>query len=254
VPTPIQARKQRGAPCPKLELRGLVYVCGFGARPAKATTTIALVGDSHASHWRGALDLVARSQRWTGVSLSHTGCPLSKATKNLPQPRRDECVQWNRQVLEWFERHPEVTTVFVSQISGGAGVVAPGRNQLKAQRDGYLAAWKALPPTVERVVVLRDTPKALGDTDTCVQEAIDDHRRADRACRVARRTALTQDSAATAARALRSSRVSVIDLTRFFCDATWCYPVVGGALVLKDQNHLTETFARTLAPYLEREL
>ena len=36
VPSPLEAHKQRGAPCPKIELRGLLYVCGFGERPSKA--------------------------------------------------------------------------------------------------------------------------------------------------------------------------------------------------------------------------
>jgi len=40
----------------------------------------------------------------------------------------------------------------------------------------------------------------------------------------------------------------------FICDARWCYPVVGGALVFKDRNHLTEVFARTLGPYLARAI
>jgi peptidoglycan/LPS O-acetylase OafA/YrhL len=254
VPTPIEAHKQRGAPCPKLELRGLVYVCGFGERPGRATSTVALIGDSHASHWRAALDKVARERHWAGVSLSHTGCPLSKATKNLPQPRRGECVEWNRQVLKWLARHPEVKTVFVSQISGGAGVVAPGRNQLAAQRAGYTAAWKALPASVEQVVVVRDTPKVLGDTDSCVERAIGRHQRAGQVCRVARRAALTQDSAAVAATAMRSARVRLVDLTDFFCDRGSCFPVIGGALVFKDQNHMTETFSASLAPYLARAL
>jgi hypothetical protein len=252
VPTPLEAHKQRNAPCPPLETKGLLYVCGFGVTPKRASTTVALVGDSHAAHWRAAIDRVARERQWTGVSLSHTGCPLSKATKNLPEPRRTQCVQWNRQVLRWFTRHPEVTTVFVSEISGGAGVVAPGRDQLAAQRDGYARAWKALPPTVKHIIVLRDTPKVLGDTDSCVQRAFAGHRRADLACRVPRRDALSEDSAATAAKRLRSPRVSVIDLTPFFCDRATCPPVIGGALVYKDQNHMTETYAASLAPYVGR--
>jgi peptidoglycan/LPS O-acetylase OafA/YrhL len=252
VPSPIEAHKQRGAPCPKVEVRGLLYVCAFGERPSKATATIALIGDSHAAHWRAAVDAVARERHWAGVSLSHTGCPLSKATKNLPQPRRRECVEWNRQVLAWLGRHREVTIVFVSQISGGAGVIAPGRNQLAAQRAGYTAVWEALPGSVTQVVVLRDTPKVLGDTDSCVERAIEQHQPAAIACRVPRRSALTQDSAAAAATALRSPRVRLVDLTRFFCDARFCPPVIGGALVYKDQNHMTETYSASLAPYLGR--
>jgi peptidoglycan/LPS O-acetylase OafA/YrhL len=250
VPTPIEAHRQRNSPCPKLEVRGLLYVCGFGAPAAKATTTVALVGDSHAAHWRAALDVVAKAKNWTGVSISHTGCPLSKATKNLPEPRRTQCVRWNRQVLQWFKRHPEVTTVFVSQISGGVGVIAPGRDQLAAQRAGYAGAWKALPSSVREIVVLRDTPKVVGDTDNCVQEAIDRHRPAGPACAVSRASALSVDSAARAA----SGRARVIDLTPFFCDRRRCYPVIGGALVYKDQNHMTETWSASLGPYLLRAL
>jgi hypothetical protein len=48
--------------------------------------------------------------------------------------------------------------------------------------------------------------------------------------------------------------VKVVDLTEFFCDARSCFPVIGGALVFKDQNHMTETYAKSLAPYLAREL
>ena len=43
-------------------------------------------------------------------------------------------------------------------------------------------------------------------------------------------------------------------MTRFICDRRWCYPVIGGALVYKDDNHLTEVFARTLGPYLNQAL
>jgi peptidoglycan/LPS O-acetylase OafA/YrhL len=254
VPSPIEAHKQRNAPCPVIEHSGLVNVCSFGAPAGRAIATVALVGDSHASHWRAALDRVARARRWAGLSLTHTGCPLSKATKNLPEPQRTQCVRWNGQVVRWFSRHPEVRTVFVSAISGGTGVIAPGRNQLAAQRDGYLRAWRALPASVERIVVIRDTPKVLGDTDSCVQRAIAAHRRAGAACDVPRRAALTEDSAATAARRLRSPRVGVVDLTRFFCDRSACPPVIGGALVYKDQNHMTELYSTSLAPYLGRAI
>jgi hypothetical protein len=44
------------------------------------------------------------------------------------------------------------------------------------------------------------------------------------------------------------------DLLSHFCDPQRCYPVVGGALVYKDQTHLTTVFAETLGPYLLRFL
>jgi len=43
-----------------------------------------------------------------------------------------------------------------------------------------------------------------------------------------------------------------IDMTGFFCGRRSCYPVIGGALVLRDQSHLTGTFSGTLGPFLLR--
>jgi hypothetical protein len=39
-------------------------------------------------------------------------------------------------------------------------------------------------------------------------------------------------------------------MTRYFCNATSCPPVIGGALVQKDLHHLSVVFVRTLGPYL----
>jgi hypothetical protein len=38
------------------------------------------------------------------------------------------------------------------------------------------------------------------------------------------------------------------------CAPPLCFPVVGGALVYKDDQHLTDVFATTLGPYLQRAL
>ena len=41
-----------------------------------------------------------------------------------------------------------------------------------------------------------------------------------------------------------------MDLTDAYCDATTCYTVIGGVVVYADNNHVSNTYARTLAPYL----
>jgi SGNH domain (fused to AT3 domains) len=100
--------------------------------------------------------------------------------------------------------------------------------------------------------VIRDNPSVSLDTNACVERALAARRPAGRACALERRTSLDPDPAATAARRLGSPRVRVLDLTRFFCGARQCYPVIGGVLVYKDTTHLTGLYARTLAPYLGR--
>jgi hypothetical protein len=46
--------------------------------------------------------------------------------------------------------------------------------------------------------------------------------------------------------------VHAIDLSDFFCGPRRCLPVVGGAFVYKDGDHISTVFARTLGPYLLR--
>jgi peptidoglycan/LPS O-acetylase OafA/YrhL len=252
VPTPIQARKLRNAPCKVIEERHRVRVCEFGTPKAKATATFALLGDSHASHWRAALAVMAKSKRWRGVSITHTSCPLSKAVADIVEPARTECIQWTREVPQWLARHPEVATVFVAAHSGGRVLDPHRRGQFAAQVAGYTDAWKALPASVKHVIVIRDTPKMRGTTLECVQRAMSAHKRAGVACEVPRSRALGRDPAAVAVARLRSPRVQTVDMTRFLCDRRSCYPVIGGALVYKDIHHLTTVYAATIGPYLGR--
>jgi hypothetical protein len=244
VPTPSDALIEPNAPCTVLPRSGLLLPCRFGVDPS--VHTFALIGDSHAQHWRAAVDVLAEAKGWRGISLTHSSCPFTKAALGeMPKGQRARCVRWNREVLRWLGRHPAVTTVFVSDWDG----YDRPRDVLV---DGYLRAWRALPHTVERIVVLRDPPHAAPHARECVERAIARHVPAGPACAVPRSAVLLPDPAVAAAGKLRSLRVQVVDLTRTMCSLRLCLPVIGGALVLKDINHLTAVFARTLGPFLVR--
>ena len=62
------------------------------------------------------------------------------------------------------------------------------------------------------------------------------------------------DAGIAAARRLESRGARAVDLTDHFCDRRDCFPVVGGVLVHKDVDHLTQQFAATLGPYLLRAI
>ena len=72
------------------------------------------------------------------------------------------------------------------------------------------------------------------------------------ACAVRRAGALLPDPEVVSARRLHTPRVRVIDLTSFMCGPRQCYPVVGGVLVNRDTNHLSQAFSATLGPYVLR--
>ena len=74
-----------------------MHECTFGVDRERASAVVALVGDSHASHLRAALDVVARANRWHGISIARSGCPLTRATKELRSAAdRRDCARWNR--------------------------------------------------------------------------------------------------------------------------------------------------------------
>jgi hypothetical protein len=251
VPPPDEALLTPNAPC-AIVSQQLPYTCQFGVRANQPDRTIALIGDSHATHWRGALEVVAQTRGWRGYSLTRAGCPLSTAAPDVDRARRKSCAAWRNAVFAWFGRHPAVRTVFVSQLAG-LGVHAPrGRDAGEYEVQGFLHAWRRLPKTVREIVVLRDTPVMRETTPACIERAVKRHRRPGEACALRRSSAIRRDPAAIAALRRGSPRVHLVDLTQLMCSPKLCYPVVGGVLVHKDVTHLTPLFSSTLGPFLLR--
>lgn len=254
IPSPAEALLSPNAACIPIP-DAFPYQCLFGVPPDGRAPQVALVGDSHAAHWRGAVEHVADQHGWVGVSMTRAGCALSARNKTGLNPtERKECRRWNRAVTEWFQTHPTVHTVFVSANSTGLIVMPRGGTDRRAEaRKGYITAWSALPATVKRIVVIRDVPQNVASTADCVERAMRKGQRAGAVCAVPRRKAIeVRDNQADAARSLRSPRVRVLDLTRYFCGQSICYPVVGGALVHKDEHHITDVYSTTLGPFLNR--
>ena len=248
IPTPDNALITPNAYCKFVQHAALLSVCAFGATPGRAKVTFALVGDSHAEHWRGALEVVAQGRGWRGLSITRSGCPFTMARTVISgqSNRSAACVRWNNQLRRWFARHRRVSTLFVSahalaRFSGSA-------------EQGYRSAWAHLPTSIKRIFVIHDTPETVNPQTGCVNRAIAKGR-ADRAgvrCAGQRGKDVKPDPQVAAAYAAGSRRIRVIDLTHYMCSRRLCFAVVGGALVRKDNTHLTSTFSTTLGPYLLR--
>jgi hypothetical protein len=253
-PAPHEAkRRQRNEPCRRQQDLGLLRVCYWGARGRVATRTVALIGDSHASHWRAAMQTVVDAKGWRAISISRAGCPLTLARPDLPGPARKRgCLRWNRAVQRWVARHPSVTAVFTGAHRGSV-LTPPGRSMRATQRIGYAKAWRRmLGAGVRQIVVFRDTPRISSATLPCIERAVAARQPPGTVCALPRRYALRPDPGAQAAELEDSPRIQVADLSRFFCGPEVCSPVVGGALVLRDVSHMTTTFSASLGPYLLR--
>jgi hypothetical protein len=153
-------------------------------------------------------------------------------------------------------RHPEVTTVFVSQRNWTEYEVPPGQTAFGLRVAGFQSAWTTdLPATVKHVVVIADVPNPRQDTFVCIKRVLALKGNPGTRCAMPRATSLSTDAGGAAVRAMASPRFRFVDFTQFFCTTTSCLPVVGGALVYRDaQGHITPTFAGTLGPYLLRSV
>ncbi|MEY2515213.1 MAG: hypothetical protein QOJ89_2571 [bacterium] len=256
LPRPFEALLVPNSPCrPTGDRRrsAVFHPCEFGVTGDQRRATFALIGDSHAATWRAALEVVAQARRWRGVSITRAGCPFSTQVPASPDLGPAECARLYRETLAWLAARREIDTVFISDWAqppwgpmGGTGAYGGGSAAFGVMLD-------RIPRSVRHIYVLRDNPAAWPSTASCVAA---NHRRGRalaRVCGVARSAALTPDPGAVAA-ASRRPRARVIDLTGVFCGPTSCQPVIGGAYVFKDDNHMNATFSTSLGPFVLRAL
>jgi hypothetical protein len=244
TPTPDEALLNPNFACVQAKVTPQLFPCRFGA--ARPTATVALIGDSHAQHWRSALAVVAKRRGWRVEDVSVPLCMFSTATTGADPPFDQFCPKWNQDVLDWLAANPQIRTVFVAGKTRQFVEPAPGQTAYQARVEGYKARFAALDRTM---IVIRDDPAETVATKDCVRHRMARGQSLVRACGVPRRVAVTPDPAVAAAVATGKP---VIDLREQFCDARRCYPVIGGALVHKDADHLTQVFSRTLGPFLNR--
>lgn len=234
-----------------------LVVCPGGVQPDDATDVVALIGDSHANMWFEPLDQIATASGWELRMITKSSCLIADARRDMNQTFADSCETWQQHLRAYLAEHPEISTVIVSGSSNNAVVPRGGMTWQQTLETGYRIAWREwIPHTVQRILVIRDTPRMEADVIRCLSE------RAPTAglsvqCARPRHEALLRDWQAVAARkaiAEGDTRVQLVDMTGNFCDDRLCYPVVGNVLVYRDSHHLTDDYALLLAPRLERVL
>jgi hypothetical protein len=219
--------------------------CVFGARSSRFT--VALVGDSHASALFPAVQAVAERRGWRLETFVKVSCPfIDMRVRNLSLKREyTECTRWRKSVLRQLAADPP-DLVLVSNSRWTFPVETADRT---VARQGAALA-RMLERLPGRVVVIADTPAWNLDVPACLSA----HPRNIRACAMPRKLAFSGGMLARERAATRATGAGLVNLTRAVCDADPCPAVVKGRIVLRDSHHLTATFARSLAPTLNRAL
>jgi hypothetical protein len=215
---------------------------------------VAIVGDSHAAMWLPAFDQLGKDERWAVHTFTKSSCPLTFADRVLDAEKtheeRDNCRAWIADVVKALRADPSIHEVYTTAFSSAYEWSAPSGDHLDDPRiDGFVRLWRELEAAGKTVRVIRDVPRTSGqDVPTCLATHGSDRT----ACAVPRPQALRPDAIADAARA--AGDVPLLDLTDQFCDSRLCYPVIGNAVAYMDTSHLSTSYSRALAPYLEAQI
>jgi hypothetical protein len=225
--------------------------CVFGDRASRHT--VVLFGDSHAMANFGAVEEVARKRDWRLVALTKAGCPPFETEVFNPKVGREyrECDDWHEHALERIEQErPQLilTAGAIHYKPMKDGRMLPDGEVDGVLESGYRAMLERLRGTGSRVVAIKDLPRAPFDMTDCASEHLDDLKR----CSFEPGAEYADSLDQRAAREVDG--VSMIDLTPAICAEGECFGVIGNALVYRDDDHMTYTFSRTLAPWLDREL
>lgn len=255
VPTPDQAPLIPNIDCVREKVTEAMATCAFGAAEQDAAETVALVGDSHAQHWRPAVGVVAKLRRWRVFDITVPHCLLTTTPSGIGPPFPTLCPQWDADVIAWLAAHPEIRTVILSANALQPITAPAGASRYQVRVNGLLERLGQLPASVTSLIVIHDTPRLRLHTFDCVRRAMADRRPPGKACALPRKFALPRDPLVAAAQLQTARAVRIVDLSAHFCSASQCFPVVGGVLVHRDvDSHITKLFARTLGPYLARAI
>ncbi len=218
--------------------------------------TLVVLGDSHGRAWIPAFEEIAERAGYRTYHLVKVQCTAADVTvaKLGSGEAWEDCTdfhEWTYQQLE--EIQPDLVVVSTSPPVNG--VYVDGTRRLGTEpvademRAGYDRLFERVAPTTDRLVLLRDVPKAPEDPAVCLTEGDDQLGRC--MFRPVERAELLAQQSVDAARA---AGLQVVNPRKWLCWQGQCPAVVGSTLTYRDPGHITATYAEELALPLGRAL
>lgn len=203
------------------------------------TQLAVVVGASHPQQWVAAIEPVAKRQGWDLVVLRKGQCPFGAPVGQEPV---ENCDQWNADVLSYLD---EVNPDLVFTVSSSSHHTRPDDRLV----PGYEEAAAQIMSNGAQVIAIRDNPRFGINIPECVESSGQD----DPSCTfdVAAKLAPVNPVSELAA---RFPGLHSIEMTDLICPDGTCPPVIGNVLVYMDDNHLSETYIKTMVPEFERRL
>ncbi len=218
--------------------------CVFGN--PQGTFTVALIGDSHAAALFPAVEAVAAQHGWRLLTFTKVACPFIDMRVIDIYLKREyrECTAWRDAVVQRVNAlHPDLALVTMSRW---IYPVLPADETTASQ--GAALARMVGQIQAARVAIIDDPPMPSVDVPACLSAHVADIR----ACATPRAVAYGSDIGVRERIAAQAMGAGIISLASAVCPGNPCPAVVNGIIVYRDTHHLTATFARSLAPALDR--
>ncbi len=228
--------------------------CVFG-ETSNPVSTIVLFGDSHAAQWFPPVKAIAQANHWKLMTMVKVGCSPMYINSYRPENAGEnkDCDQWRTLALTTI-REMQPDTVILTGSSQYPALSNPTRLvDLSDWERGSRKTFLALAEARSNVVVLRDTPHADYDVPSCLaQREWNGHATCPP---LLRSRALDSDVYYAQTRAASNiASVRFIDMSDAICHGNECAPEQDGIVLFRDSDHMTGTFAESLAGSLQKQL
>ena len=214
--------------------------CHFGSDDPDAPR-VALIGDSHAYQLLPTFQRMAEANGWQLITWFKGACPWNTTPLSTPGAFGAACSDWREGVQRAID-DTDLDVVFTAAIANTPYSAAGYDSPHDAAVAGYRDAWSTVTDRGIPVVTVVDNPVWETDPNKCLRT------RDAAECDGARSDVLVENDPLRDA-AIGLDAVTLLDFTDVFCGEDACAPVVGGANIYRDQDHLTVTFVDTLAPW-----
>ncbi|OLT43097.1 acyltransferase [Saccharomonospora sp. CUA-673] len=222
--------------CRRSDKNEIVAICYDGVED-NPSRRIVVAGDSHSQQFNAALRPAAHEAGWQIISMGRGGCPLTNHAPNNP-----ECAAWNETVMqEILEIQPDAVFTIATRDAH------PGREEITP--EGYVDQWRTLSEAGIPVIAARDNPRF----DVSLADCAENRGPEDPSCSRPRDRVYAEIPPYDEVPNMPQG-VHFLDFGDYFCEGDVCPPMIGNILVYMDNNHITKTYMKTMAPIVQREL